>query len=97
VYPAIAQVESDVGRSSQVAVFFDMLDRYLRYPHAGEMTCAPFVPYLDVDIAPENIHFVHSDQDWGPYKYKERSRAFEREWQAFDHWWHGGAWGLNHV
>ncbi|MBY5725226.1 DUF6602 domain-containing protein [Rhizobium leguminosarum] len=65
--PMIEELGSYAGRPLQAAVFFDMLDRYLRIPLDGPIKQIPLAPYYYCDIRAKAEHYFYKPGELAYY------------------------------
>ena len=90
--PAIVELESEAGRDTQVALFFDRLLRFLRHPFDGPLIQSGLASRFAVDVASASSTSLYPGRDWGPYVIDYGVDRVEAEISAYRDWFDGMAW-----
>lgn len=90
--PVLLQFASLTGKSSEAALFFDMLMRFLRYPFDGKRPDHGLSGLLVQDMITVAAHPIVNGA-WGPYLTDGSHEIdFERRYEAYESWLAGDAW-----
>lgn len=91
--PVTAIVESDAGYASQAGAFFDLLDRFLRYPYEGAFERGSLMDAVRDDLVTSNVTALFSDEDWiTPLTTMGDDDRLKDRIEAYNDWLQGGQW-----
>jgi hypothetical protein len=90
--PVTVSVASEAGYASQAGAFFDLVDRFLRYPYEGPFDRGSLMDIVRDDMVTSDLTPLYEDEDWanaffdedGP-RVGERIAAY-RDWLAGEPW-----------
>lgn len=90
--PSVWELRSIAGRSSEAAIFFEMLSRHLRHPWSGPAPDRSLGAIIAADVAASPARRFYEDESWGPYMTGEGIAPFEAWCDAYDRWLSGETW-----
>jgi Domain of unknown function (DUF6602) len=90
--PVIMELDSEAGRNTQAALFFDRLLRFLRHPFEGPLAQPSFASRFAVDVLPTLVQPLYPGRDWGPYMIDQGIGHVEAQINAYQNWLDGEPW-----
>jgi len=93
-FPVIEEYESYAGRPLQAAMFFDLLDRYLRFPPVDPILRIPLAPYFHIDVAVKDVHPFYGNGTLARFLGKKESLRLSKEQATFTQWVQAGPWDV---
>lgn len=93
VAPAVVEMGSEAGRSSQASIFFDLLMRHLRYPFTGPLQQLGRTEKIATDIIRRNGTLIYGPPVWSVYAMGDEAiELTKKNIAAHSHWINGNEW-----
>lgn len=91
--PVTVTVNSDADHSSQAAAFFDLLDRFLRYPYEGSFERSSLVDVVRDDMLASDVAAIYSSEEWAQaFLLDDDGAIMSDRISAYQDWLRGEAW-----